>query len=65
MWAAAMGDVADEFTTSVPHLPKAERWKPSRRAAALSSCATDLLSGAIPPPARPADPGRIMRPNAV
>jgi hypothetical protein len=65
MWAAAMSDVADEFTASIPHLPKAERWKASRRAAALSSCATDLLSGAIPPTLRPGDLGRIMRPNAV
>jgi hypothetical protein len=65
MWAAAMSDVADEFTASIPRLPKAERWKASRRAAALSSCATDLLSGAIPPTPRPGGLGRIMRPNTV
>ena len=46
MWAAAMTTVAKEYTASLPHLPPAERKAASFRATALSSCATQLLSGA-------------------
>jgi hypothetical protein len=63
MWAAAMSHVAGEFTASIPHLPQAQRWVASRRAAVLSSCATDLLCGAVPPRPRPGDIGGIMRPH--
>jgi hypothetical protein len=46
MWAAAMTDVAEEYSSSLPHLPRAERVAASNRAALLSTCARDLLSGA-------------------
>jgi hypothetical protein len=49
LWAEAMIDVAGEFTASLLHLPAAERKTASMRAAALSSCATQLLSGAAEP----------------
>jgi hypothetical protein len=55
LWAAAMSDVAGEFTASLIHLPPAERKIVSRRAAALSSCANQLLSGGVPPRPRPGD----------
>jgi hypothetical protein len=48
MWAAAMTDVAGEFTASLPHLPPSERKLVSRRAAALSSCANQLIAGTVP-----------------
>jgi hypothetical protein len=63
MWAAAMTHVADEFTASVPHLPPAERKLASRRAIALSTCATDLIAGTVPPPPRPGDFGWFMQSN--
>jgi hypothetical protein len=44
-YAAAMSQVADEFTASLPHLSPGERKIASLRAAALSSCANHLLSG--------------------
>jgi hypothetical protein len=46
VWAAAMSDVAAEYSSSLPHLPPAEREAAANRAAALSRCATHLLSGA-------------------
>jgi len=48
-WAAAMADVADEFTASLVDLPPAEREMASRRIAALNNVASELLS-------RPATP---------
>ena len=45
LWAAAMSDVAREFTDSLPNLPRSERWAVSRKAAALSSCANHLIAG--------------------
>jgi hypothetical protein len=69
MWAAAMTDVAGEFTASLHNLPPAERKMASMRAAALSSSANALLSGAVPPRLHPGamDGGamdRIMRTGA-
>jgi hypothetical protein len=55
LWAAALSDVAGEVTASLIHLPPAERKIASRRAAALSSCANQLLTGDIPPRPRPGD----------
>jgi hypothetical protein len=55
LWAAAMSDVAGEYTASLIHLPPAERKLASRRAAALSSCANQLLTGNAPPRPRPGD----------
>jgi hypothetical protein len=49
LWAEAMIDVAGEFSASLLHLPAAERKTAWMRAAALSSCATQLLSGAAEP----------------
>ena len=48
-WAAAMADVAIEFTANIAGLPPAERQEASRRAALLSTCANELLSGSVPP----------------
>jgi hypothetical protein len=45
MWAAAMTDVAEEFTASLPHLPPAERSLAVRRADILTSAAHTLRSG--------------------
>jgi hypothetical protein len=55
LWASAMSDVADEFTASLIHLPPAARKIASRRAAILSSCANQLLSGDVPPRPSPDD----------
>jgi hypothetical protein len=62
-WASAMSDVAAEFTASLIHLPPAERNIASRRAAALSSCAHQLLTGPAPPRPAPADPAALMQPR--
>ena len=51
MWAAAMADVADEFTAELPNLPPAERAMAANRVAALSHCANELILS--PPPIRP------------
>jgi hypothetical protein len=55
MWATAMADVAGEFTTGLHNLPPEERRLASRRAAALSSCAQQLLTGNVPPAPQPSD----------
>jgi hypothetical protein len=47
-WAAAMADVAAEFTANLADLPPAERKEASNRAALLSTCANELLSGSVP-----------------
>lgn len=62
-WAAAMSDVANEFTASLPNLPPVERKLASLRAAALSSCANQLLSGDVPFRPRPGDLAALMRPK--
>ncbi|MEA2738361.1 MAG: hypothetical protein QOH05_1668 [Acetobacteraceae bacterium] len=54
-WASAMSDVANEFTASLGSLPPAERKLASMRANALSTCATQLLSGE--PAVFPTTPG--------
>jgi hypothetical protein len=58
-WAAAMSQVADEFTASLPHLSPGERKIASIRASALSSCANHLLSGGTAPD----DVAAMMRPK--
>jgi hypothetical protein len=63
MWASAMADVAGEFTADLEHLPPEERRMASRRAAVLSSCANQLISGNVPPPPKPGDRPTVMRPN--
>jgi hypothetical protein len=59
LWAAAMTEVAAEYTASLPHLPATERKLASRRVAALSSTANSLLCGSVPAAPQPAarDPG--------
>jgi hypothetical protein len=64
IWAAAMTQVASEFAADLPHLPQAERKMATLRAAALSSCANNLLSGAIPPTLKPGALNALIRPNA-
>jgi hypothetical protein len=64
-WADVMTDVAAEFTAGVAHLPLAERQEASHRAALLTSCANQLLSGTVPPRLRPADLDVPFHPNAV
>jgi hypothetical protein len=65
MWAAAMTEVAGEFAASVQHLPPAQRKLASVRAAAMSSAANTLLSGAGPARLRPGDIGGLFRPAPV
>ena len=55
MWAAAMADVADEFTAELPNLPPEERAMATRRVAALSNCANELILGTPPIRPRPGD----------
>jgi hypothetical protein len=66
MWATAMTDVAGEYTASLAYLPPTERKAASRRAAALSSCAHDLLTGTVPTKPRIGGLNAlIQRPNAT
>jgi hypothetical protein len=66
MWAAAMADVADEFTASLIHLPPVERKMASRRIAALSSCANDLMLGtAATQRFKPGDLDALLRPKTA
>jgi hypothetical protein len=60
MWAFAMTDVAQEVNASLKNLPPIERKLASRRAAALSSCANQLLLGNGPPPLQPGDLAEIL-----
>jgi len=53
MWAAAMIDVAGEYTAELQNLPPAQRRAASMRAAALSTTAHNLISGAVPPQSGP------------
>jgi hypothetical protein len=62
-WASAMTDVAGEFTASIAHLPPAERKEASRRAALLSGCANELLSGNVPPRPKSGALDPFIRPN--
>jgi hypothetical protein len=65
MWAAAMTDVAEEFTADLANLSPQERRLATRRVAALSNCANQLLSGDVPPPPRPGDLAAIIRPKPL
>jgi hypothetical protein len=63
IWASAAAFVAAEFTADLPNLPPAERKVATMRAAALSSCANHLLSGAVEPRLRPGDLNAMTRPK--
>jgi hypothetical protein len=65
MWASAMTDVAEEFTADLANLSPQERRLATRRVAALSNCANQLLSGDVPPPPRPGDLAAIIRPKPL
>jgi hypothetical protein len=65
MWASAAAFVAAEFTAELPNLPPAERKVATMRAAALSSCANHLLSGAVEPRLRPGDLNAMIRPKTA
>jgi hypothetical protein len=65
MWASAMTDVAEEFTANFENLSPQERRLATRRVAALSNCANQLLSGDVPPPPRPGDLTAIIRPKPL
>ena len=65
MWAAAMTDVAEEYSARIPHLPPAERAAAAKRIAALSRCADALLSGNVPPRPQIGDLDALIRPNAA
>lgn len=60
-WAAAMVDVAAEFTTELDKLPPKERLQAFHRAAALSNCATELLAGDAAKRPQPGDLDALMR----
>ena len=64
LWAAAMTEVAGEYTASAPFLPAAERRQASQRAAALSSTAHSLLCAHIPPVPQPGALNPPSRPTA-
>ena len=53
--ASAMSDVAAECTADAANLSPEDRAIASRRAALLSSAATDVILGNIPPPMKPGD----------
>jgi hypothetical protein len=63
-WAQAMTEVADEFTASIANLPPSERKDATRRAALLNGCATELLSGTVPPRLAPGDLAAFLRLDA-
>jgi hypothetical protein len=63
MLANVMTDVAAEFSGEAASLPPAERKMASLRAEALSSAATEVLLGNIPPPMKPGDLAAFMQPN--
>jgi hypothetical protein len=63
MWAITMVKESGEISASIPHLPPAEREAATRRAAALSSTAHDLLQGALMPPLTPSSLAGITPPN--
>jgi DNA-binding NarL/FixJ family response regulator len=61
MWGAAMADVAAEYTADLATLSPEARRDAMVRAKALNACASDLISGHVPPRPRPGDLGAIMR----
>ena len=61
MWAAAMIDVAGEYTAELKNLPPAQRRAASMRAAALTTTAHNLISGAVPSQSGPAAFGSLAR----
>jgi len=60
IWGAAAARVAQEYTASLPFLSPVERKNATIRAAALSSCANQLLAGNGPPPFNPGDPSTLI-----
>ena len=65
MWAAAMADVADEFTAELPNLPPAERAMATSRVAALSHCANEMILGTPPTRPKPGDLDALMPRNST
>jgi hypothetical protein len=63
IWAAAMADVAAEYTAEVATLPPGERWEASMRAKALTQTAKTLLSEANRPPPPGAANGTAAAPR--
>lgn len=61
--ASAMTDVAAEVTAGIANLPPAERAMASRKAGLLSSAASDVILGKTPPPMKPGDLAKFMRPD--
>jgi hypothetical protein len=59
MWASAMANVAGEYLAEMPNLPPAQRAEARLRANALSTTASNLLTGA---PAQPEQPGNPKTP---
>jgi hypothetical protein len=62
-WAAAMAEVASEYTASLATLPPEQRMEASMRAAVLTRTATTLLSGASAPSPMSAIRAAAIRPN--
>jgi hypothetical protein len=65
LWADAMAVVAAEFAVDLPGLPPAQRKAITNRAAALSSCASDLLCGKVAQGQPPVDLTGMMRQNPI
>ncbi|HEX4367710.1 MAG TPA: hypothetical protein VH023_12810 [Rhodopila sp.] len=63
MLANAMTEVAVEFSAEAASLPPEQRDLAARRADALSSAATDVILGNIPPPPRPGDLAACIPPD--
>jgi hypothetical protein len=63
MWAAAIADVAGEFTAELPNLAPAERKLTSRKIATMGSSITAILSGAPLPRLQPGALSAMIRPQ--
>jgi hypothetical protein len=63
MLANAMTEVAVEFSAEAASLPPEQRDLAARRADALSTAATDVILGNIPPPPRPGDLAAFIPPD--
>ena len=65
LWAAAMSDVAKEYTDSIPGLPPPQRKLALRRAAILSSTADTLLCSHIAPQPLPDHLASLLQPPGL
>ena len=65
LWAAAMSDVAREYTDSIPGLPPPERKQALRCAAILSSTANTLLCGHAPSQPLPDHLAPLLQPPGI